>query len=96
MDLIGYQCLEIETCRNKNKGTYQLVKDLTSEKQGRSSTIQDYLGNVLLKNKRFSAEGQKIAQNYTTVIVVVIMQFWTATSLQKIYTRSSVRKLRLQ
>ena len=42
-DWIGAQCEEIETCLNKNnsKRAYQLVKDLTSEKQGRSSTIQD-------------------------------------------------------
>ena len=39
-DWIGAQC-EIETCLNKNnsKRAYQLVKDLTSEKQGRSSTF---------------------------------------------------------
>ena len=42
-DWIGAQCEEIETCLNRNnsKRAYQLVKDLTSEKQGRSSTIQD-------------------------------------------------------
>ena len=53
-DSIGAQCEEIETCLNKNnsKRAYQLVKDLTSEKQGRSSTIQDNYGNVLLKKKR--------------------------------------------
>ena len=35
------EILEIETCLNKNnsKRAYQLVKDLASEKQGRSSTI---------------------------------------------------------
>ena len=40
---IGAQCEEIKTCLNKNnsKRADQLVKDLTSEKQGRSSTIQD-------------------------------------------------------
>ena len=42
-DWIGAQCEEIETCLNKNnsKTAYQLVKNLTSEKQGGSSTIQD-------------------------------------------------------
>ena len=42
-DWIGARCEEIETLLNKNnsKRTYQLVKDLTSEKQGRSSTVQD-------------------------------------------------------
>ena len=40
-DWIDAQC-EIETCLNKinNKRVYQLVKDLTSEKQGKSSTFQ--------------------------------------------------------
>ena len=42
-DWIGAQCEEIETCLNKNnnKKAYQLEKDVTSEKQDRSSTIQD-------------------------------------------------------
>ena len=42
-DWIGTQCEEIETCLNKNnsKRAYQLVKDLTSEEQGRSSTIKN-------------------------------------------------------
>ena len=42
-DWIGAQCEEIEICLNKNnsKRAYQLVKDLTPEKQGRSSTLQD-------------------------------------------------------
>ena len=42
---IGAQCEEIETCLNKNnsKRAYQLVKDLTSEKQGMSSTIHLFI-----------------------------------------------------
>ena len=32
---------------------------------------------------RFSADGQAIAQNYTTMNVVVTMPFWTAVSPQK-------------
>ena len=52
-DWIGAQCEEIETCQNKNnsKRAYQLVKDLTSEKQGRSSTIQDKSGKCLTEEK---------------------------------------------
>ena len=40
-------------CLNKNnsKRAYQLVKDLTSEKQGRSSTIQDKSGKCLTEEK---------------------------------------------
>ena len=52
-DWIGAQCEEIETCLNKNnsKRAYQLVKDLTSEKQGRSSTIQDKSGKCLTEER---------------------------------------------
>ena len=48
-DWIGAQCEEIETCLNKNnsKRAYQLVKDITSEKQGRSSAIQDKSGKCV-------------------------------------------------
>ena len=98
-DWIGAQCEEIETSlnKNKNKRAYQLVKDLTSEKQGRSSTIQDKSENVLLKKKRFSADGQNIARNCTTMRVVETMLYWTAASpRKKICNQSSVRKLRLQ
>ena len=53
-DWIGTQCEEIETCLNKNnskRAYHQLVKDLTSEKQGRSSTIQDKSGKCLTEEK---------------------------------------------
>ena len=52
-DWIDAQCEEIETCLNKNnsKRAYQLVKDLTSEKQGRSSAIQDKSGKCLTEEK---------------------------------------------
>ena len=52
-DWIVAQCEEIETCLNKNnsKRAYQLVKDLTSEKQGRSSTIQDKSGKCFTEEK---------------------------------------------
>ena len=51
-DWIGAQCEEIETCPNKNnsKRAYQW-KDLTSEKQGRSSAIQDKSGKCLTEEK---------------------------------------------
>ena len=48
--------------------------NLTSEKQGRFQLSRTGLGNVLLKNKRFSADVQNIAQNYTTMRVEVTMQ----------------------
>ena len=48
---------------------------LTSEKQCRSSTIQDRSGKYLTGEKRFSANGQNIAQNCTTMRVVVTTQY---------------------
>ena len=50
---IGAQCEEVETYLNKNnsKRAYQLVKDLTLEKQGRSSAIQDKSGKCLTEEK---------------------------------------------
>ena len=43
------QCQEVEACLRKNnsKKEYQLVKDLTTEKQGKSTTIQDKSGKCL-------------------------------------------------
>ena len=43
------QCQEVEACLRKNnsKTAYQLVKDLTTEKQGKSTTIQDKSGKCL-------------------------------------------------
>ena len=76
-DWISAQCEEIETCLNKNnsKRAYQLVKDLTSEKQCRSSIVQDRSGNCLNEDRGFSADGQNIGQNCTTMRVVVTVQF---------------------
>ena len=34
-------------------------------------------GNVLEKNKRFRADGQNTAQNYTIMRVMMTMQYWT-------------------
>ena len=94
-DWIGAQCEDIVTRLNKNnsKRAYQLVKDLTSEKQGRFSAIQDKSGKCLTD----SADGQNIAQNCTTMRVAETMQYWTAASPEKkICNPSSVKKLRLQ
>ena len=43
------QCQKVEACLRKNnsKKAYQLVKDLTTEKQGKSTTIQDKSGKCL-------------------------------------------------
>ena len=43
------QCHEVEAClrKNNNKKAYQLAKDLTTEKQGKTKTIQDKSGKCL-------------------------------------------------
>ena len=43
------QCQEVEACLRKNnsKKAYQLVKDLTTEKQGKTTTIQGKSGKCL-------------------------------------------------
>ena len=53
-DWIGVQCEETEICLNKNnsKKAYQLVKDLTSEKQDRSTTVQDKSGKCLPEEQK--------------------------------------------
>ena len=45
---IGEQCSEIEENRKKNsKRAYHLMKDLTTVKQGKATTVQDRLGKCL-------------------------------------------------
>ena len=106
-DWIGAQCEEIETCLNKNnrKRAYQLVKDVESGEGSRflqknmvgPQLSRTSLGNVLLKKKRFSADGQNIAQNCTTMRIVEKTQYWTAViPRKKICKRSSMKKLTLQ
>ena len=57
---LGTQCAEIKTCLNKNNSNraYQLEKDLTLEKQGRSSTIQG-------RSRKCVTEEQEILSRWT-------------------------------
>ena len=43
------QCQKVEACLRKNNSmqAYQLVKDVTTEKQGKTTTIQDKSGKYL-------------------------------------------------
>ena len=54
------QCQKVEACLRKNnsKKAYQLVKDLTAERQGKSTTIQDKL-------RRCLAEEHEIRNRWT-------------------------------
>ena len=50
-DWTGTQCEEFETCPNKYNGKRAYQKDLTSEKQGRSSTMQDRSAKCLTEKQ---------------------------------------------
>ena len=51
---IGEQCSEIEENLRKNnsKRVYQLVKDLTTVKQGKAATVQDRSGKCLTEERQ--------------------------------------------
>ena len=61
------QCQEIEACLRKNnsKKAYQLVKDLTTEKQSKSTTIQDTSGKCLTEENEIL--NRWTAQTFTTM-----------------------------
>ena len=73
-DGIGTQCKDIETCLKKKKKekksnrAYQLEKDLTSEKQGRSSIIQGRSGKCVTEEQ----EGPKQMDR----ILLITIQPW--------------------
>ena len=49
---MGEQCSEIEENRKKNsKRAYHLMKDLTTVKQGKATTVQDRLGKCLTEER---------------------------------------------
>ena len=52
---IGEQCSEIEENPRKNnsKRAYQLVKDLTTVKQGKATTVQDRSGKCLTEERKY-------------------------------------------
>ena len=79
-DWIGAQCEEIETWLNKNnsKRAYQLVMDLTSEKQRRSSTIQDRSGKCLTEEQEILSRWTEYCSELLRVVVTT--QNWTAVS----------------
>ena len=53
-NLIGEQCSKIEENLRKNnsKRAHQLVKDLTTVKQGKATTVQDRSGKCLIEERQ--------------------------------------------
>ena len=63
------QCQEVEACLRKNnsKKAYQLVKDLTTEKQGKSTNIQGKSGKCLTEENEILNRWIESAQTFTTM-----------------------------
>ena len=60
------QCQEVVACLRKNnsKKAYQLVMDLTKEKQGKSTTYKTGRGSVSQRKVKSLTGGQSIAQTF--------------------------------
>ena len=76
-DWIGIQCEQIKASQNKkqqnSKRAYQTVKDLISEKQGRSTTMTS-LGNVLQRKKRNKT--RKPQQIGSILLILQLLELW--------------------
>ena len=95
---IGEQCSEIEDNLRKNnsKRAYQPVKDLTTVKQRKASTIHDYSGNAAKQNEIFSTDGHNIALNCTITRPIEIHQYWAVPrQTQRMTNPSFAKKWRL-
>ena len=91
--------LQIEICLNKNnsKRAYKLVKDLTSEKEGRSSTIQDKPGKCLTEETEILSRWTEYCSelyNYESCGDNAVLN--CSQPRKEICNQSFVRKLRLQ
>ena len=63
--------MKIEHIRDRKNNcrvdAYQLVKDLTTEKLGKSTFIQDKSGKCLTEENKILTDGQSTAQTFTTM-----------------------------
>ena len=73
---VGQQCSEIEENLRKNnsKRAYQLVKDLTTVKQGKATTVQDRSGKCLTEEREIL---NRWTEYYTITRPMEIHQYWT-------------------
>ena len=51
--------------KNNSKKAYQLVKDLTTEKQGKPASLEDKSRKCLTKEQKSLIGGQSTVQTYT-------------------------------
>ena len=95
----GEQCSEIEENLRKNnrKRAYQLVKDLTTVKQGKAATVQDRSGKCLRGEREILNRWQNTALSCTITRPMEIHQYRTVPrQTQRMTTPSFAEKLRLQ
>ena len=74
---IGEQCSEIEENLRKNnsKRAYQMVKDLTTVKQAKATTVQDVQENASQKSDRYRTDGRNTALSCVTTRPMEIHQY---------------------
>ena len=91
-DGIDSQCKETDACLNKNnsKKAYQLVKEITSEKQGRSTTIYDKSGKCLTEEQEILSRwteyclGKEFYQHFAFILIPFITYVACQRTLNKI------------
>ena len=81
---IQSQCQEVEAylIKHNNKKAYQQVKALPTEKQGKSTTIQDKSGKCLTEKHNILNSWTEYAQTFTTLRVMGIQQYLTVRRYQ--------------
>ena len=81
-DWIDTQCKETGACLNKNnsKKAYQLVKNLTSEKQGRSTTIQDKSGKCLTDEQEILSRWTEYFADVRCGFICSFFMMWCASN----------------
>ena len=74
---IGEQCSEIEENLRKSnsKRAYQLVKDLTTVKQEKPTTVQSRSGKCPQKSDRYRTDEQNTALSCTTTRPMEVHQY---------------------
>ena len=89
------QCEKSKTCLNKSHSNraYQLVKDLTSEQQGRSSTGKDRSWKCLMEEQEILS---RLTEYYSELCNYESCVANASLDRKKLCNRSSVRKWRLQ
>ena len=95
---IGEQCSETEENLRKNnsKWAYQLVKDLTTVKQGKAATVQDRSGKCLTEERHRWTEYCSELYNYKANGDPAVLNCTQTDTEERMTTPSFAEKWRLQ